>query len=121
MGLAQQHRIRSLSAMMFLRPLWNRLRSSSALRWKLNGSRLGVAARGFGVAQAWIPATVARSSRYCDYLTTNENFIMVGCAAMSRLTRLAPSSRVVGPRIHAEQPSDADSMLQDSRPRLWDT
>lgn len=76
---------------------------------------VGVAARGFngvsGLAQAWIPATAAPLVTYRDYLVTNQNFITV----VGRLRRdvTIDSARaelaVVGPRIHAEQPSEADS------------
>jgi putative ABC transport system permease protein len=85
---------------------------------ELNGvafTVLGVAARGFngvsGLAQAWIPATAAPQVTYSDYLITNQNFLTV-------IGRLRPdvtidSARaelaVVGPRIHAEQPSGADT------------
>jgi putative ABC transport system permease protein len=85
---------------------------------ELNGiafTVIGVAARGFngvsGLAQAWIPATTAPLVTYRDYLTTNQNFITV----IGRLRRdsTIDSARaelaVVGPRIHAEQPSEADT------------
>ena len=76
---------------------------------------VGVAARGFngvsGLAQAWIPATVAPLVTYRDYLTTNQNFITV----IGRLRRDATidSARtelaILGAQIHAERPSDADT------------
>jgi putative ABC transport system permease protein len=76
---------------------------------------VGVAARGFngvsGLAQAWIPATTAPLVTYREYLVTNQNFITV----VGRLRRdvTIDSARaelaVVGPRIHAEQPSEADT------------
>jgi hypothetical protein len=85
---------------------------------ELNGVALtvvGVAARGFsgvsGLAQAWIPATVAPLVTYRDYLTTNQNFITV----IGRLRRdiTIDSARaeldVIGRRIHAEQPSETDT------------
>jgi putative ABC transport system permease protein len=85
---------------------------------ELNGvafTVVGVAARGFngvsGLAQAWIPATVAPLVTYRDYLTTNQNFITV----IGRLRRdvTIDSARaelaILGPRIHAEQPSDIDT------------
>jgi putative ABC transport system permease protein len=85
---------------------------------ELNGVEftvVGVAARNFhgvsGLAQAWIPATAAPLVTYRDYLTTNQNFITV----IGRLRRdvTIDSARselaIIGPRIHAEQPSDADT------------
>jgi len=76
---------------------------------------VGVAARGFngvsGLAQAWIPATVAPLVTYSDYLITNQNFITV----IGRLRRdvTIDSARaelaIVGARIHAEQPSEGDT------------
>jgi putative ABC transport system permease protein len=85
---------------------------------KVNGVALtivGIAAAGFsgisGLAQAWIPADVAPLITYRDYLTTNQNFI----TAIGRLRRdvTLESARaelaVLGPRIHAEQPSEADT------------
>jgi predicted permease len=85
---------------------------------ELNGVRftvVGVAARGFngvsGLAQAWIPATAAPLVTYREYLTTNQNFITV----IARLRRdvTIDSARtelaILGPRIHAEQPSDSDT------------
>jgi putative ABC transport system permease protein len=85
---------------------------------ELNGIALtvvGVAARGFngvsGLAEAWIPATVAPLVTYRDYLTTNQNFITV----IGRLRRdvTIDSARaelaIVGARIHAEQASEADT------------
>jgi len=85
---------------------------------RVNGVNLmvtGIAARGFhgvsGLAEAWIPATLAPLITYRDYLTTNQNFISV----IGRLRRdiTLNSARaelaVVGTRIHAEQPSEADT------------
>ena len=76
---------------------------------------VGVAAPGFngvsGLAQAWIPATVAPLVTYRDYLTTNQNFITV----VGRLRRdvtideARAELAVAGTRIHAEQPSEADT------------
>lgn len=87
-------------------------------RLELNGvafTVVGVAARGFngvsGLAQAWIPATAAPLVTYREYLTTNQNFVTV----IGRLRRDATieSARaelaVIGPRIHAEQPSEAET------------
>jgi putative ABC transport system permease protein len=85
---------------------------------ELNGvpfTVVGVAARGFngvsGLAQAWIPATVAPLVTYRDYLITNQNFITV----IGRLRRdvTIDSARtelaILGPRIHAEHASDTDT------------
>ena len=85
---------------------------------ELNGVALtvvGVAERGFagvsGLARAWIPAAVAPRITYADYLTSNQNFITV-------IGRLRPGVTVeearaelgvLGERIHAAQPSDADA------------
>lgn len=81
----------------------------------VNVTVIGVAARDFrgvsGLAQAWIPATLAPLVTYREYLTTNQNFITV----IGRLRRDVglDSARaelsVVGRRIHAEQPSEADT------------
>ena len=85
---------------------------------ELNGiafTVVGVAAPGFngvsGLAQAWIPATVAPLVTYREYLTTNQNFITV----VGRLRRdvtidsVRAELAVVGRRIQAEQPSEADT------------
>ena len=85
---------------------------------ELNGvpfTVVGVAARGFngvsGLAQAWIPATVAPLVTYRDYLITNQNFITV----IGRLRRdvTIDSARtelaILGRQIHAEQASDTDT------------
>jgi predicted permease len=85
---------------------------------EVNGEPLtvvGVVARGFngvsGLAQAWIPAAAAPRVSYRDYLTTNQNFITV----VGRLRRDATlqSARaelaILGPQIHAELPSEADT------------
>jgi putative ABC transport system permease protein len=85
---------------------------------ELNGvafTVIGVAARGFngvsGLAQAWIPATVAPLVTYRHYLTTNQNFITV----IGRLRRdvTIDSARaelaILGRHIHAEQPSDIET------------
>jgi putative ABC transport system permease protein len=75
----------------------------------------GVAARGFrgvsGLADAWVPATIAPRVSYRDYLTTNQNFITV----IGRLRDGVPMDAaraeltVVGQRIHSEQPSEMDT------------
>jgi predicted permease len=76
---------------------------------------VGVAARGFagvsGLAQAWIPATLAPRVSYADYLTTNQNFITVVGRLRDDVSVDAARSElaVVGPLIHAQQPSEADS------------
>jgi predicted permease len=85
---------------------------------ELNGvtfTVVGIMARGFngvsGLAQAWIPSTAAPLVTYREYLTTNQNFITVigrlrpGATIESARAELA----VVGPRIHAEIPSEADT------------
>jgi predicted permease len=76
---------------------------------------VGVAATGFagvsGLAHAWIPATLAPRVSYADYLTTNQNFITVvgrlrpGVSADVARAEMA----AVGDRIHAEEPSEADT------------
>ncbi|MBA2258116.1 MAG: ABC transporter permease [Acidobacteria bacterium] len=85
---------------------------------ELNGVALtvvGVAGRGFagvsGLAQAWVPATIAPRVSYRDYLTTNQNFItVVGRLRRSVTVQAARAElRVVGERIHAEQPSEVDT------------
>jgi putative ABC transport system permease protein len=85
---------------------------------ELNGVALtvvGVAARGFnglsGLAQAWIPATVAPLVTYRDYLTTNQNFITVVGRLRRDVTIDAARAElaIVGRRIHAEQPSETDT------------
>ena len=85
---------------------------------QLNGVPLtvvGVAERGFsgvsGLAQAWVPATMAPQVSYRDYLTTNQNFI-------TAIGRLKPGISVeaaraemdvLGRRIQAEEPSELDT------------
>ena len=85
---------------------------------ELNGiafTVVGVAAPGFngvsGLAQAWIPATVAPLVTYREYLTTNQNFITVVGRLRRDVTIDAARAElaVVGPRIHVEQPSEADT------------
>jgi predicted permease len=85
---------------------------------QVNGVNLtvtGIAARGFhgvsGLAQAWIPATLAPHITYREYLTTNQNFITVVGRLRGDITLDAARAElaVVGPRIQAEQPSDADT------------
>jgi putative ABC transport system permease protein len=81
----------------------------------VNLTVVGIADRGFngisGLAHAWIPASAAPLITYREYLTTNQNFITV----TGRLRRDATldSARaelaVLGPRIQAEQPSEADT------------
>jgi putative ABC transport system permease protein len=84
----------------------------------VNGTPLtitGVAASGFagvsGLAQAWVPPTLAPRVSYRDYLVTNQNFITVIGRLRPNVTLEAARGELaaVGPRIHAEQPSDADS------------
>jgi putative ABC transport system permease protein len=84
----------------------------------LNGAAFtinGVAGPAFtgvsGLAQAWIPAAAAPVITYRDYLTTNQNFITVVGRLRSGVTLKAARSElaVIGPRIHAEQPSDTDT------------
>jgi putative ABC transport system permease protein len=85
---------------------------------ELNGvpfTVVGVAARGFngvsGLAQAWIPATVAPLVTYRDYLITNQNFITV-IGRLRRDVTLASARAelaILGPQIHAEQASDTDT------------
>jgi predicted permease len=85
---------------------------------ELNGvtfTVVGVMGRGFngvsGLAQAWIPSTAAPLVTYREYLTTNQNFITVigrlrgDVSIESARAELA----VVGARIHAEIPSEADT------------
>jgi putative ABC transport system permease protein len=85
---------------------------------ELNGVALtvvGVVARGFagvsGLAHAWIPATIAPFVSYRDYLTTNQNFITVVARLRPGATLDAARAElaVVGQRIQAEQPSEADT------------
>ena len=85
---------------------------------ELNGvafTVVGVAARGFhgvsGLAQAWIPASTAPLVTYRDYLSTNQNFITVigRLRAGATIDAAREELAAVGPRIHAEQPSDADT------------
>jgi putative ABC transport system permease protein len=84
----------------------------------LNGVSLtivGVVDRGFagvsGLAEAWVPAAVAPLVSYAAYLTSNQNFI----TAIGRLREgVTPDAAraelaIIGPRIHAEEPSEADS------------
>ncbi len=76
---------------------------------------VGVVARGFagvsGLAHAWIPATLAPRITYADYLTTNQNFItVVGRLRANASTDAARSEMdVLGPLVHAQEPSEADS------------
>ena len=85
---------------------------------QLNGVNLtvaGIADRGFngvsGLAQAWIPATVAPLITYADYLKTNQNFITVTARLRTGVTLDSARAElaVLGPRIHQEQPSEADT------------
>ena len=84
----------------------------------LNGVPLtvvGVAGPAFtgvsGLAQAWLPATAAPLVTYREYLTTNQNFITVVGRLRSQATVESARAElaVLGARIHAEQPSEADS------------
>jgi predicted permease len=76
---------------------------------------VGVAAPGFagvsGLAEAWIPATLAPRITYADYLTTNQNFITVVGRLREgvRMDAARAELAVVGPLIHAQEPSEADS------------
>ena len=85
---------------------------------QLNGvtfTVIGIAARGFngisGLAQAWIPATAAPLVTYGEYLTTNQNFITVvgRLRGDTTLDSARAELAVLGPRIHAEQPSEGDT------------
>ncbi len=85
---------------------------------EMNGLALtvvGVAGPGFhglsGLAEAWIPATMAPLATYSDYLTTNQNFI-------TAVGRLRPGTSleharaelaVLGRTIQAEEPSEAET------------
>jgi putative ABC transport system permease protein len=76
---------------------------------------IGVAAAGFhgvsGLAQAWIPSTMAPLVTYAEYLTTNQNFITV--IGRLRSTAAIGAARaelgVLGAQIHAQQPSEVDT------------
>ena len=78
---------------------------------------IGVAAHGFsgvsGLAQAWLPATIAPLVTYREYLTTNQNFITVIGRLRPGITLDAARAElaVIGPRIHTAQPSDSDTPL----------
>jgi len=85
---------------------------------QMNGIALtvvGIAGRGFngvsGLAEAWIPATMAPRVTYPEYLTTNQNFI----TAIGRLWPdvAADAARaeleVIGRQIHAQEPSEAET------------
>jgi len=85
---------------------------------KLNGRAMtviGVVGSEFrgvsGLAQAWIPTTVAPLVTYSEYLTTNQNFITV--VGRLRPTTTIDEARaelaVLGARIHQQQPSEADT------------
>ena len=84
---------------------------------QLNGVNLtviGIADRGFngvsGLAQAWIPATVAPLITYPDHLKTNQNFITATGRLRSGATLDCKAElAVLGPRIHQEQPSEVDT------------
>lgn len=84
----------------------------------LNGVPLavvGVAGPGFagvsGLAKAWVPAAVAPLVSYRDYLSTNQNFITVLGRMRHSVGLEAARAELasLGPRIHAEQPSEADT------------
>ncbi|MGH7655269.1 MAG: ADOP family duplicated permease [Gemmatimonadaceae bacterium] len=71
---------------------------------------IGIAPRGFrGVtdkAELWLPATMAPSLTYAEYLTTNQNFISV-IARLSPATDLSRANAelaTLGTRINAELP-----------------
>ncbi|MFN0177441.1 MAG: ABC transporter permease [Gemmatimonadales bacterium] len=85
---------------------------------QLNGVSLtviGVAGPEFagvsGLARAWAPASVAPLTWYPGYLTNNENFITaIGRLAPGvTLAQAEAELAVLGPRIHAELPSEADT------------
>jgi predicted permease len=75
----------------------------------------GVMSPGFtgvsGLAQVWVPAMMAPRLTYRDYLTTNQNFI----TAIGRLRpgialdTATAEIQTLGVRIHAVQPSEADT------------
>ena len=85
---------------------------------QLNGVPLtvvGVAERGFsgvsGLAQAWVPATMAPQVSYADYLTTNQNFITAIGRLKPGMTLEAADAEMdaLGRRLHAEIPHEADT------------
>jgi putative ABC transport system permease protein len=85
---------------------------------QLNGVALtivGIAERGFGgvsgLAQAWVPATMAPQVSYADYLTTNQNFITAIARLKPGVTIGAAQAEmdVLGRRLHAEIPHEADT------------
>lgn len=102
--------------------LWRRRFASSdsvlGSTVQMNGVSLtvaGVTGPGFrgvsGLAEAWIPATMAPSASYADYLTTNQHFITVigRLPPGSNLERARAEMAVLGPRLQAEVPSEADT------------
>src|SRR5262245_22208442 len=87
---------------------------------RLNGVPLtvvGVVGRGFtgvsGLANAWVPATMAPQVSYRDYLTTNQNFITAIGRLKAGVTVEAAQAEmdVLGQRIHAEIPNEMDTPL----------
>ena len=84
----------------------------------LNGVTLtvvGVAGSGFtgvsGLAEAWIPPAVAPRVSNASYLTSNQNFITAVGRLRPDVTVEAARAEMaaLGPRIHAEHPSEADT------------
>lgn len=75
----------------------------------------GVTGPGFagvsGLARAWIPVGIAPRVTYPDYLTTNQNFITVIGRLRRNVTEQVARAELLalGPRIHAELPSESDS------------
>jgi predicted permease len=85
---------------------------------QLNGvaiTVIGVIGRDFtgvsGLAQAWVPATMAPQVSYRDYLTTNQNFITAIGRLKPGITVEAARAEmdVLGRRLHAEIPSELDT------------
>ena len=64
-----------------------------------------------GLAQAWVPATMAPQVSYRDYLTTNQNFITAIGRLKPGITVEAARAEmdVLGRRLHAEIPNELDT------------